>query len=218
MKLRLPLAVAICALSASIYTLSACNNGGPKDLRASAPAADTPVREVYAGPAKDTARNTRHAQNKDSGEENPGGDLTDIFNEYVARYKTPCLIDSAFRVGADRFIVHLKHYCLMDSGITVPHKYVGMYKLDHFVTHNFATQVQVERNDSIILRKTVYKKDFDMFLYPELKDYGALRCPAMAIKNDNIELHYSISIPLTDVGIGATAAIDRDGNVTYKDR
>jgi hypothetical protein len=160
---------------------------------------------------KDTA--TRH---ENPGEDNPGGNLTSNFNEYVAQYKNPCLIDSVFTIGADTFKLHLKHYCLMDSAIKVPKKYVDMYKLDSFVTHNFVTTVRLDKNNKTILQRTVYKKDFEKFLYPQLKEYGALFCPSMHLLNDTIELDYSISIPLTDVGIGVTMVINRDGTIAYK--
>jgi hypothetical protein len=39
----------------------------------------------------------------------------------------------------------------------------------------------------------------------------------MQLVNDTIELHFSISIPLTDVGIGVKAIIDHNGKITYTD-
>jgi hypothetical protein len=128
----------------------------------------------------------------------------------------PCTIDSVFHFGGDTFRLNVKHYCLWDSAIKVPKKYVYMYKLDSFVTHNFATDIKLDKNNSTILQKTIYKRDFNKFLRPQLRDYGALLCPEMSLSNDTIQSGYSISIPLTDVGIGLTMGIDHNGHIFEK--
>jgi hypothetical protein len=91
-----------------------------------------------------------------------------------------------------------------------------MYKLDSYVTHNFATDIKLDKNNSTILQKTIYKRDFNKFLRLQLRDYGALLCPEMSLSNDTIQLGYSISIPLTDVGIGLTMGIDHNGHIFEK--
>jgi len=50
----------------------------------------------------------------------------------------------------------------------------------------------------------------------QLQEYGALLCPLMELVNESIELDYSISIPLTDAGIGVTMVINCDGGIGYK--
>jgi hypothetical protein len=106
----------------------------------------------------------------------------------------------------------------MDSAITVPKQYVNIYKLDSFVTHNFVTEVKLDKNSKTIFQATVYKKNFEKFLYPQLKEYGILFCPEINLSRDTIELDYSISIPLTDIGVGVEMIINRDGSVVYKAR
>ena len=188
---------------ATIIFLSACNNSTVKDTHGSGSVADSQVKKVDNNAVNDTT--------------NPSGDITSNFNEYVARYNKPCLIDSVFTIGADTFDLHLKHYCLMDSAIKVPEKYVSMYKLDSFVTHNFVTIVRLDKNNKTILQRKVYKKDFENFLFPQLKEYGALLCPSLNLSNGTIDLDYSVSIPLTDVGTGITMILNRDGTIVYKD-
>jgi hypothetical protein len=104
----------------------------------------------------------------------------------------------------------------MDSGITVPRTYVSTYKIDSFVTHNFVSRVRLAKNGHIIFERTIQKKDFEKILYPELRIYGTLFCPTFHLNNGNILLHYSISIPLTDVGLGAYAAIAENGHIDFK--
>lgn len=52
-------------------------------------------------------------------------------------------------------------------------------------------------------------------MHPEEEKYGALFYSGFKLLNDSIELHYSISIPLTDVGIGVVIRLDRDGRIVY---
>jgi len=143
-------------------------------------------------------------------------ELRDMFNEYVARYKKRYTIDSGFVFGVDTFHLQLTHYCLNDSAIKVPRQYVYMYKLDNFVTHNFATTLRLDKNNRIIVQKTVTKEDFGKLIDKDLRELGTLRYPSMRLENDSIGLDYSISIPLTDVGIGVTMMIDRDGGISYR--
>ena len=89
---------------------------------------------------KDSDSRISHEHEADTGADR---ELVNISNEYVKRYKTPCTIDSVFAFGTDTFKIHLKHYCLMDSAIKVPKQYVQIYKLNSFVTHNFATEVRL---------------------------------------------------------------------------
>ena len=186
----------ISALSLMILAWS-CNNSRPDD--------HVPIKDSNANEVKRSTADTGTNQ-----------ELAGIYNDYVGRYKKPCIVDSVFSSGADTFKLHLRHYCLKDSAIKVPKKYVQIYKLDSFVTHNFATEIKLDRNNNTVFQGTVYKKDFDKYLYPQLKEYGALFCPEVNLSKDTIELDYSISIPLTDVGAGVTMILNRDGSVVYR--
>ncbi len=190
-----------------MISLYACNNSSVND---------TPIGDSANKTGKDSNVSAVHTRLSDTAKNDGNQELADMYNEYVARYTKPCIIDSGFIFGIDTFQLRLKHYCLMDSAIKVPKQYVYMYKLDSFVTHNFVTTVRLDKNSKTILQRTVYKKDFEKLLYQQLKEYGTLRCPSMKLVNDSIELDYSISIPLTDVGIGITMVINRDGAIAYK--
>jgi hypothetical protein len=158
----------------------------------------------------------QHRGQKD--DESPAGELTNLFNEYVKRYATPVSLDSVFTLGGETFHLHVKHYCLMDSALVVPGGYVYLYKLDSFVTHNFVSQVRLDKNGKTIYSGMVNKKDFEKFLEFPLRKYGALLSPQIHIGNGEIDLDYNISIPLTDVGVGVTVVMDRNGGVDYNNR
>lgn len=138
----------------------------------------------------------------DTMEDSPEPSLSGIYNECIARYDHPVDIDSIFRTGGDVLEVRLHHYCLKDSAIRLPKEYADMYKLDSFVTHNFETQLVVKRNDTVILDRVVRKKDFEGLLqYDNLRSYAVLLFPDVGMVRDTINVSYSITIPLTDVGI-----------------
>lgn len=196
--------------------LLACNNHPGKDGRDSVSVADSPIREVYPPSHKDSAVLSKKDRYKDSVRDAPDGDLTTILNDYVAKYRNPYLIDSSFNIGDNAYRLYLKHYCLMDSAIKVPKKFIYMYHLDTFVTHNFATVIRLEKNKRTILQRKISKEDFETFLDPSLKEYGVLFSPSLRLSNGSILLDYSISIPLTDLGMGINAVVDTSGNIIFK--
>lgn len=102
-----------------------------------------------------------------------------------------------------------------ESAVILPRRYTDIYKMDSFVTHNFATEVKIEMNNTVLYQKTINKADFNSVLHPEEKKYGVLFCPSMRRLNDTIRLRYSISIRLTDVGVGVTMKISKNGTVSY---
>ena len=195
-----------------------CNNNAVKNTTNRDSSVDTQVMQIYPRRHNnDTITRIKTKRDGDSSQKSPEDNLSSIFDDYVATYTcTPCLIDSTFTIGNDIYRMHLKHFCLMDSAIKVPQSYIYMYKLDSFVTHNFVTIVSLSRNRHEIFKGRIQKKNFEKLLYPELVDYGVLRCPSMKMTIGFLILVYSISIPLTDVGIGVKALLDSNGNVTYK--
>ena len=93
-----------------------------------------------------------------------------------------------------------------------------MYKLDSFVTHNFMTELVLKKNNKVLTKKEVVKKDFTPFLTDQLKEYAVLLSPSVNLSQMGINLDYSISIPLTDVGVGVTMILKYNGSVTYTGR
>jgi len=205
-----------------LFLSAACHNSSaPKVTHDSVAVVDTVVRDVWPRGDKDTASRPAQAvapaKKEAASEGEEGEDLQSIYDGYVATYTRPCVIDSSFTLGADRFKLHVEHFCTMDSGITVPKSYVRIYKIDSFVTHNFITRVRLDRNGKTVAEKTIHKHDFDKALFPEERQFGAMFCPVMHLEGGNILLHYSISIPLTDVGVGAYAVIQPDGSIEFRD-
>jgi len=187
----------------------------------------TRVREVVVDSAFDTTLSDRdkifdtskklislpHTDSAEGGEE----ELKGFFNDYIASYTRPCVIDSSFQLASSRFRILVKDSCLMDSAITIPKGYVEMYKLDSFVTHTFISKIRVEKDGLLVLERVVVVNDFKHLIDILLQRYATLRCPYLRLKGDSILLGYSISIPLTDLGSLEYVVIDARGNVSFRE-
>lgn len=155
------------------------------------------------------------SKSADNGKNGEDEDMDKIISNYIKKYKTPFLFDSIYAIGNDSFDVSLTHYCLMDSAIKIPKRYLRVYNLDSFITHNFETALKVKKNGKMLLDKKITKNDFGKYLYPDLKNYGVLFYPEIRLDGSSFNIDYSISIPLTDVGIGIIMKIDKDGKIDY---
>jgi hypothetical protein len=85
---------------------------------------------------------------------------------------------------------------------------LNSYTNEDLKTHNFACDLMINKNGTEFLNKTITKNDF----VNELKDYtiesyGILFEPYIKNENLNVYANFSISIPLTDIGIGVTDTI-----------
>ncbi|MFN9998657.1 MAG: hypothetical protein ACK52X_03435, partial [bacterium] len=70
-----------------------------------------------------------------------------------------------------------------------------------------------------IFSKTITKADFVDNLYPELKNYAILWHPSFEFDKERylFVFGYSLTIPITDVGVGKQLIIDEKGNITKGD-
>ena len=134
----------------------------------------------------------------------------DYRKEFIATYKKPVFIDTSFIANGKRFEILFHYFCTMDSGIIVPAKY-NFDTNQEFATHNFISDLVVLSDKDTIFKKRITKKTFDTLLDNSLKKYAILLYPDISIKNDSIEIGYSISIPVTDVGIGVNIKFDKNG-------
>lgn len=148
--------------------------------------------------------------------DNDDEELTAIVADYKKMESQLWVVDSSFVLGTDTLKIALRHAPVTDSVLVIPVKYVSMYKLDSFITHYFNTIVEVKKNNKTIFKRTISKNDFQKYLEPSLRSYGALLYPQLKRVSGQIMINYSISIPLTDVGIGVSALIDNDGEIEFK--
>ncbi|OQP61224.1 hypothetical protein A3860_05795 [Niastella vici] len=161
---------------------------------------------------KTAAKKIEPKKEVDNGDES---ELNDILADFMEMNDKPYLHDTLLMIDKDSFIVSIKHLQIYEDTIVVPKKYVEMYKLESFSTFAFKTSVTIKKNGKVIMQRNILKDDFQQYLDPSLKSYAVLLYPYVVTRQGHIEIHHSISIPLTDVGIGVSTTIDKNGNVEF---
>ena len=138
----------------------------------------------------------------------------DFRKEFISLYRQPVLIDTFFITGDKKYKVLFHHFCTMDNGLVVPARYNFDINKD-FVTHNFVSDLSVISGKDTVFNKRIDKSMFNDLLdtmETPLKKHATLLYPNLSMKNDSIIIHFSISIPVTDVGIGTEIRFDKEGN------
>ncbi|HEY4323941.1 MAG TPA: DUF4738 domain-containing protein [Mucilaginibacter sp.] len=148
--------------------------------------------------------------------EQGGQPFDEVKAGYLATYNKIKHIDTFVVLGNDSLHIHEKLYCLHDNSLVIPKKYLwGGDKSKDFITHNFVSNITIIKNSDTIINKIFKKGDFDSVINPEEKQYAILLNSNFMGYNkqyDGIIFSYSISIPLTDVGVPAYIVIDKKGN------
>lgn len=135
-------------------------------------------------------------------------ELSRIMSEFINLYSTPIIIDTQLELEKDRFEIILKHVCLFDSSIHLSKKYLQNFYIDTFMTHNFESTLRVIMNGKEIINTKIKKTQFKDYLDKSLMRYGVLLYPTIGTDGMKIPyIDYSISIPLTDVGMPVRAKI-----------
>ena len=156
-------------------------------------------------------------KDRDRGDTDVTSDIGQLRREYILTYDKPIEFESVHR-GKDfeDLKAYGKYYCLFDSAILVP----GKYNLDDttksFKTHNFAEEVIIISNGDTILQRTITKRDFHDKLPEYLKNYAVLFEPKFegySSSTDVFDFSFSISIPLTDVGLPMLLSLKRNGQI-----
>jgi len=135
----------------------------------------------------------------------------DARKDLISEYSKPLIIDTSFRIGNKNYRILFRHYCLMDSSIRVPAKYNFDTNKD-FVTHNFVSKLTLLYANDTLFHKEISKSMFNSFLDSNLKKYASLSFTDFNLIKDSIKIDYSISIPATDVGMGASISFSKNGN------
>jgi hypothetical protein len=138
----------------------------------------------------------------------------DFRKEFISLYQKPVLIDTFFFDNGKKYEVMFHHFSTMDNGLLVPAKYNFDTNKD-FTTHNFVSDLTVLSDKDTVFKKHIIKAIFNSILDTldtPLNKYATLLYPTLHLKNDSIQIHYSISIPVTDVGIGVNITFDKKGN------
>jgi hypothetical protein len=142
-------------------------------------------------------------------------ELKNILRDFEGLYSNPVNIDTSFTWGLDSFRLLFKHYSLADSSIVVPAKYVQKYGLDKFTAHTFESRIHLYKNGNEVLSRKIDKNDFIQYLDSSLLKYAVILYPNVEVFPDSININYSMSIPLTDVGKSMRATITEHGLLEF---
>ena len=169
--------------------------------------------ETFKKIKKDTIIHTKELDSELQQEKDEGvPSLTQILNDLRDSYKDTTRIDTTFLLnGIDTVTVKVRHFCTYDHKIDVPARYLKMYNLSSFQTHDFISFLDFKINSNEVFKGFIKKEDFRNFLDEELRKYGVLLYPNLEVSKIGIALQYSISVPLSDVGKGFTIRIDTLG-------
>jgi hypothetical protein len=162
---------------------------------------------------------TQRVQAKIKGKSDAGFEpinLDTVFHQYFRGYKDTIRMDTSFDCKGKKVRIHFLHYCTNDSSLHLPARYVEDYGFKEFTTHSFQSILKASSDDSLLLDTVITKEMFKEEMHPEEKSYGALLHPVISFSSGSLTIAYSISIPLTDVGISAALEYSYDGKLTVK--
>ena len=154
--------------------------------------------------------------------EQEGPSFKEVLADEIASYNKIQNTDTLIVDGKDSLTMHCKFYCLHDSALVVPKHYLwGGDTSKDFTTHNFAAKITLIKNDDTLLNKTFLKRDFAQVLDSYLQKYATFVDFGFMGFNTRLKNKFlfgtSISIPLTDVGVGVNLAIDKSGKYEVLD-
>lgn len=116
-------------------------------------------------------------------------------------YKKLVLIDTIFTSGSNVVKVVLQTKSDSSKSILLPAKYLAPINIKSFYFYESYSSIQIYLDNKLIydtiLNKSIYLDKMDSALIK----YGNLLFPEIRYEIDTIEIGYSLSIPLTDVGI-----------------
>jgi hypothetical protein len=144
-----------------------------------------------------------------------------VLAELKAKYDKIEKIDKQVIDGKDTFQIHQTYYCLHDSSLIVPRRYLwGGDTTKDFTTHTFASKIVLVNNGDTVLNRVFKKADFDNVMWVPLRTY-AYMFDADFIGYDKNQREFAfgftLDIPLTDVGLPAFVVVGQKGDYRVMD-
>jgi hypothetical protein len=132
----------------------------------------------------------------------------------INSYSKIAKIDTTIIFNGNNLQIQLIYYCLKDSALVIPKIFVFDEKNPKdFNTYDFASKILISTDKDTLFKRVIGKQEFYPIISKQLQKYGTLRIPTLSISSDKnlIRFHYSISIPVTDIGVGVYLLIDKSG-------
>lgn len=120
--------------------------------------------------------------------------------DYLKTYNDSIRIDTTIVFDGKFLRFYFRHYCLHDSSLTIPFKYVRYYGLKKLITHNFQSSVKIEYAGKLIIDTLINRDFFKDERSDNLGKYGVLKFTHIDFLDKSARITYTIGIPLSDVG------------------
>ncbi len=140
----------------------------------------------------------------------------EIQKQFAAEYKERIAIDTLVDKESNTRLI-FEHFSLPDT-LMIPAMYNWSSTPQDYVAHSFVSHVKLIRNENIILDTLIRKEFFNPILEENLIQYAVLLYPVydgFDKETKTASVHYSISIPMTDIGVPAKLFIGLDGELLF---
>jgi hypothetical protein len=138
--------------------------------------------------------------------------------QLIKTYDKVVITDSIFIDNIDTLHFLMKYHCLKDVDLVIPKFYDEAKPQKDFLTHPFVADILLINKKDTVLNRQFRASDFYPFFKDNfggnLKKYASIFDPGLYRQNkdkSHIYIGFSISIPSTDLGIGTSLVIDKNG-------
>jgi hypothetical protein len=78
-------------------------------------------------------------------------DLHKELQDYIKAYKDTVSVDTSFEYNHEKLKISFRHYCTYDSALHLPGKYIEIYGLKKFTTHDFKSILKISSGENVII-------------------------------------------------------------------
>jgi hypothetical protein len=138
-------------------------------------------------------------------------DYKTMRNQYILSYTNIIKTDTMVYRLKDTLNVAFQYYCLFDSTVHINDEYIWEDNTEEFITHNFEAILRIYGNKKDDILVKLSKSTFVNILNEELLLHGVLMYPTYRGYdkiNDRLGFGFSVSIPITDIGISCYCSVD----------
>ena len=157
----------------------------------------------------------------DTTENNDSESFEEVLADFLASYNKIEKTDKQVISGSDTLHLHETYYCLHDSSLIIPKRYLwGGDTTKDFIANTFVSKIILLKNKDTVFNKIITKSYFNAILDEQQKKYAVLFGGGSGKYNEakgGFMFGFSVSIPLTDLGTAVHLVIDKNGKEKIMD-
>jgi len=132
--------------------------------------------------------------------------------QLASLYDLKKVVDSLMPFSGENVELLFEYYGLRDEPKVIPGSY---YELGgDFKTFELVAYLELALGDSVVFEQVIKPSTFKDILSEELQKYGSLLFPSfrgLTPDSSEVAIHFSITVPATDIGKGVTFFVNSDG-------